>query len=58
METAQQQAQDVTQLLLAWNDGDERALEKLVPIVYEELRRLARRYMRENVLITPYKPPH
>lgn len=36
---------EVTQLLLAWSDGDRGALEKLAPLVYEELRRLARRYM-------------
>jgi hypothetical protein len=35
---------DVTQLLLAWSNGDQRALEQLVPIVYRELRRLAKRY--------------
>src|ERR1700748_526221 len=43
--------QEVTALLLAWNDGDHDALEKLTPIVYRELRNLARRYMareREN----------
>jgi RNA polymerase sigma factor (TIGR02999 family) len=38
-------AHDVTQLLRAWSEGDERALEKLMPLVYEELHRLARRYM-------------
>lgn len=32
-------------LLRAWSDGDQRALDKLTPIVYDELRRLARRYM-------------
>jgi RNA polymerase sigma factor (TIGR02999 family) len=36
---------DVTQLLLAWGKGDNAALEALTPVVYEELRRLARRYM-------------
>jgi RNA polymerase sigma-70 factor, ECF subfamily len=36
---------DVSQLLLAWGDGDRRALEELMPLVYDELRRLARRYM-------------
>lgn len=36
---------EITQLLLAWSDGDETAQEKLVPLVYDELRRLARRYM-------------
>ena len=38
-------AQQVTQLLLAWSQGEESALEKLTPVVYEELRRLAHRYM-------------
>jgi RNA polymerase sigma-70 factor (ECF subfamily) len=37
--------QQVTQLLLAWSQGEESALEKLTPVVYEELRRLAHRYM-------------
>jgi RNA polymerase sigma factor (TIGR02999 family) len=35
----------VTELLLAWSDGDESALEKLTPLVYEELHRLAHHYM-------------
>ena len=48
MAAVQAQPRDVTQVLLAWNDGDESALEKLVPLVYEELRRLARRYMRRE----------
>ena len=38
-------SQDVTQLLAKWRDGDEAALQQLVPIVHEELRRLARRQM-------------
>jgi RNA polymerase sigma-70 factor, ECF subfamily len=37
--------QEVTQLLFAWSHGDRAALEKLTPVVYEELRRLAHRYM-------------
>jgi RNA polymerase sigma-70 factor, ECF subfamily len=36
---------EVTQLLRAWSEGDEQALEKLVPLVYAELHRLARHYM-------------
>ena len=36
---------NVTTLLVAWNDGDEAALERLMPIVYAELRRLARRHL-------------
>jgi len=35
-------------LLLAWNDGDEHALDRLVPLVESELRRLARTYMRRE----------
>lgn len=37
--------QDVSTLLRAWSDGDQTALDKLAPIVYDELRRLARYYM-------------
>ena len=36
---------EVTQLLAAWGQGDKLALEKLTRLVYEELRRLAHRYM-------------
>ena len=39
-------AHDASTLLRAWSEGDRTALEKLTPIVYDELRRLARRYMR------------
>ena len=46
MLATQEQPREVTQLLLAWNEGDESALEKLVPLVYAELRRLAKRRMR------------
>src|SRR5262249_47635069 len=41
----QMQPQDITALLLDWNEGDEHALEKLTPLVYAELRRIAVRYM-------------
>ena len=37
---------ELTQLLVAWTGGDEKALETLSRAVYEELRRLARNYMR------------
>jgi RNA polymerase sigma factor (TIGR02999 family) len=36
---------DVTQILLDWSKGDSAAPEKLMPFVYEELRRLARSYL-------------
>jgi RNA polymerase sigma-70 factor (ECF subfamily) len=35
----------VTQLLLAWEQGEQSALDKLIPLVHAELRRIARRYM-------------
>jgi RNA polymerase sigma-70 factor, ECF subfamily len=38
-------SQGVTALLLAWSQGEQTALEKLVPLVYAELRRVARRHM-------------
>ena len=38
----------VTELLVAWSKGDERALDALTPLVYGELRRLARSYMRQE----------
>lgn len=37
---------EITELLLAWSGGEPSALDKLVPLVYAELRRLAHRYMR------------
>ena len=37
---------EVTELLLAWSGGQESALDKLVPLLYPELHRLAHRYMR------------
>ncbi|MGB7924788.1 MAG: sigma-70 family RNA polymerase sigma factor [Pyrinomonadaceae bacterium] len=40
--------QEVTQLLLDWSKGDQAALDKLVPLVHDELRRLARHYMRRE----------
>jgi RNA polymerase sigma factor (TIGR02999 family) len=37
-----------TELLRAWSQGDESAREKLIPLLYDELYRLARRYMRQE----------
>jgi len=45
---AESDTQDVSTLLRAWSGGDHNALEKLTPIVYEELHRLARRYMKRE----------
>ena len=39
---------EVTELLLAWSDGDKTALDHLMPLVYAELRRLAKSHMRRE----------
>jgi RNA polymerase sigma factor (TIGR02999 family) len=38
-------SQDITELLVAWGGGDQAAFERLVPLVYAELKRIARRHM-------------
>ncbi len=43
-----QPSHDVTRLLQDWSEGDERAAEQLMPLVYDELRRLARAYLRRE----------
>jgi RNA polymerase sigma factor (TIGR02999 family) len=45
MKTASHQ---VTQLLVEWSNGNQAASERLMPLVYEELRRLAHQYMRRE----------
>src|SRR5947208_1597948 len=39
---------DISTLLRAWSGGDQSALDRLTPFVYNELRRLARRYMKHE----------
>jgi len=39
---------EITALIRAWADGDQTALERLTPLVYDELRRVARRYIRNQ----------
>ncbi len=46
----------MTQLLLDWNQGDQSALDKLMPRVYEELRRLAKSYMRREAVQHTLQP--
>ena len=40
--------QEISVLLQAWRDGDQESFDKLVPLVYDELHRLAHRYMRRE----------
>jgi RNA polymerase sigma factor (TIGR02999 family) len=42
---AQPKTHEVTRLLQAWGQGDDAALEQIIPIVYRELKRIAHRYM-------------
>ena len=37
--------QEITELLMNWSQGDKAALDQLVPLIYPELRRLAKRHM-------------
>lgn len=48
MATSTTSPQEVTQLLVAWSNGDQSALEQLMPLIYDELHRLAHRYMRRE----------
>ena len=41
-------SENLTRLLVDWGNGDAQALERLVPLVYRDLRRLARRYLRSE----------
>jgi RNA polymerase sigma factor (TIGR02999 family) len=42
------QPEGITQLLIRWRGGDQAALDKLMPLVYSELRRLANNYLRRE----------
>lgn len=48
MSSPQDSIDGITGLLKAWTGGDEQALERLTPLVYPELRRIARQYMRHE----------
>jgi RNA polymerase sigma factor (TIGR02999 family) len=40
--------QELTRLLIGWSDGNQEALQQLMPLVYDELRRLAAAYLRRE----------
>ena len=48
MENCHAPRSDATDLLVAWSNGDQSAFDKLVPLVYQELRLLAQRYLRRE----------
>ena len=48
MSNPSSQTHQVTELLAAWSNGDKEALDKLIPLIYDELRRLARERMRRE----------
>jgi len=48
MDTHDVSQHHVTQLLIAWGDGDRAALDQLMPLVYEELHRLAHGYIKRE----------
>lgn len=41
-------SQNVTQMLLAWGEGDQAARDALIPVVYEQLHRIARQHLRRE----------
>ena len=41
-------SQELTHLLLSWRQGESEALNKLIPVIYEELRRMAHSYIRSE----------
>jgi RNA polymerase sigma factor (TIGR02999 family) len=47
-QSRQEEKQNITQLLLSWNKGNPEALDKLMPLVYEELHRQAARFLRRE----------
>ena len=49
--------EEVTRLLIEWNNGHQEALDKLMPVVYEELRRLAHTTCVRNDRVRRCKPP-
>jgi RNA polymerase sigma factor (TIGR02999 family) len=48
MDTSRPQSQEISRILHAWSDGDPEALNKLLPLVYDELHRQARRCLRRE----------
>lgn len=49
-------AENITQLLLKWSAGDQTALDQLMPLVYDELRQLARSYLRRHAQQNTLQP--
>jgi len=41
-------SKNITELIIAWGNGDKAAVDQLIPVIYDELHRLAARYMRHE----------
>ncbi len=48
MQTAENSTNDITRILIRWNDGDKHALDSLIPLVQKELNLIAHRYLRRE----------
>jgi RNA polymerase sigma factor (TIGR02999 family) len=48
MPSMSERSDQITQLLVAWRNGEEKALEDLIPLVHRELKRIARNFMRRQ----------
>lgn len=48
MEQSQQNSKQITEILLEWSNGKQEALDRLLPLVYDELHRQASRYLRRE----------
>jgi len=55
-ETRPPEQHEITELLAKWSGGNETVLDELCPLVYEELRRLARSYMKREPKDTLCRP--
>jgi hypothetical protein len=53
-----QNAPNITQILQEWRNGKAEVLDELLPLVYDELRRQATRFLQKEKMDTPCKPQH
>lgn len=56
MGSSSRRATDITSLLTQWSDGDRGAFDRVIPLVYAELRKIAARQLRREALDEPFDP--